>query len=273
MSQQPGIGVGGFNLQGGDWVTQTSPVLGPQARENVYRWATVTDDSPLEIRLDGDTLPLPLVPESLIEAGPPPVDSRVWVQLFGRRVIVLGVFGGLRDAGLTTAIANIATHEGEINTLQTEMDAEQAATAALGQYTSFTPAWTGATLGSGAVNEGRWCRIGDVVHWQVRIQFGTTPTFSAELRVNLPVTAWTGGGSMLQMTLGSWVYRDTSLVNHHGGSVGAYSGTGADASFAAAWDPATPAPHKRVGLVGGSSLPFAPAIDDVFSAGGTYMAD
>lgn len=92
MTLQPGIG--GFNL-GQDWIHQTAPVLGPQAVENAYRWATVTVSSPLQIQLDGDSLPLPLTPENLIEGGPPQVGARVWVQLFNRRVICLGVAGGL----------------------------------------------------------------------------------------------------------------------------------------------------------------------------------
>lgn len=57
-----------------------------------YRWATVTVSSPLQIQLDGDSLPLAIAPESLMP-GDPVVGARVWVQLFGRRVIVLGSGG------------------------------------------------------------------------------------------------------------------------------------------------------------------------------------
>ena len=62
-----------------------------QPIQNTFRWATVTDDVPLTIRLDGDSQPLPIVPDSLIEGSPPAVGKRVWVQLFGRRVIIIGV--------------------------------------------------------------------------------------------------------------------------------------------------------------------------------------
>lgn len=62
-----------------------------QPIQNTFRWATVTDDVPLTIRLDGDSQPLPIVPDSLIEGSPPAAGKRVWVQLFGRRVIVIGV--------------------------------------------------------------------------------------------------------------------------------------------------------------------------------------
>lgn len=56
-----------------------------------YRWATVTVDDPIQIRLDGDLDPLPIVPDNL--AGPLLVGTRVWVQLYGRRVVILGSGG------------------------------------------------------------------------------------------------------------------------------------------------------------------------------------
>jgi hypothetical protein len=56
--------------------------------DNTYRWATVTQLSPLRVRLDGDTVELPTTPESI--AGALLVGTRVWVQLFGRRVLILG---------------------------------------------------------------------------------------------------------------------------------------------------------------------------------------
>lgn len=84
-----GVVPGSGGLPGTDWMSETDPVLGPQSQETSYRWATVTVSSPLQIQLDGDGLPLPLEPESLM-AGIPIVGARVWVQLFGRRVIVLG---------------------------------------------------------------------------------------------------------------------------------------------------------------------------------------
>lgn len=57
-----------------------------------FRWATVTQASPLRIRLDGDSVELPMTPENL--AGSVGVGSRVLVQLFGRRVLVVSVSTG-----------------------------------------------------------------------------------------------------------------------------------------------------------------------------------
>lgn len=59
-------------------------------------WATVTDDSPLRIRLDGETTPLPITPDTLV-AGLS-VDDRVWVTLStsrdpnakAHRVVIIG---------------------------------------------------------------------------------------------------------------------------------------------------------------------------------------
>lgn len=67
-------------------MTVTDPLIESDPVDT-YRWATVEAVNPLSIRLDGDTLPLPMVPEclALVESG-----NRVWVQLYGRRVIVLG---------------------------------------------------------------------------------------------------------------------------------------------------------------------------------------
>jgi hypothetical protein len=79
------------------------PVL---AHRNLLVWATVTDDSPLTIRLDGDTTPMLGVPDNLV--GALTIGDRVWVALVvnadpafhGRRAIILGRNGG---ATATTA--------------------------------------------------------------------------------------------------------------------------------------------------------------------------
>lgn len=59
-----------------------------------YRWATVTDLSPLLIRMDGEDEPLPVSPECLVPLNRLAVALRVWVQQYGRRVVVLGVSAG-----------------------------------------------------------------------------------------------------------------------------------------------------------------------------------
>lgn len=59
-------------------------------------WATVTDDSPLRIRLDGETSELPFTPDTLV-AGLA-IGNRVWVTLStspdqtrkSRQVVIIG---------------------------------------------------------------------------------------------------------------------------------------------------------------------------------------
>jgi hypothetical protein len=79
-------------MTSGDPVHTTAPPPLQQSHENTYRWATVTQASPLRIRLDGDTSALPVTPSSLVASLS--VNDRVWVQLFGRRLIVLGKASG-----------------------------------------------------------------------------------------------------------------------------------------------------------------------------------
>lgn len=62
--------------------------------ETTFRWATVTQLSPLRIRLDGDSSALPLTPDSVVDPLRLAVGTRVWVQFFGRRLIVLAASGG-----------------------------------------------------------------------------------------------------------------------------------------------------------------------------------
>jgi hypothetical protein len=67
-------------------------LLAPQAQEDAYRWATVTRVNPtIRVRLDGDNTEMPVTPDclTLVTLG-----DRVWVQMFGRRVIILGRPGG-----------------------------------------------------------------------------------------------------------------------------------------------------------------------------------
>lgn len=53
-----------------------------------WRWATVTQIDPLRIRLDGEANPLPITPDSLTSDLFP--GDRVWVQYYGRDLIVTG---------------------------------------------------------------------------------------------------------------------------------------------------------------------------------------
>lgn len=63
-----------------------------------FKWATVTDTDPLTIQLDGDTAPLALVPESLVDPLTLAVNDRVRVELSMRKCVIHGLVGGGIDA-------------------------------------------------------------------------------------------------------------------------------------------------------------------------------
>jgi hypothetical protein len=75
-------------------------IPGTPDRDRQY-WATVTDDSPLRIRLDGEDDPLPFTPDSLVYSLA--VGERVWVAFpintdpafKGRRAVILGRANGI----------------------------------------------------------------------------------------------------------------------------------------------------------------------------------
>ena len=128
---------------------------------------------------------------------------------------------------------------------------------------TFTPVWTALTVGSGAVNEGWYNRSGDVVHWGFRLQLGTTPSGAGTtIQMDLPVAAWTGGGSGLQAAVGSFNIRDASTVNQYPGTITVFSSSGLSCAFSLAsgstrWN---------------SSTPMAVAVDDIISGSGVYRA-
>lgn len=63
----------------------------PYVPNDTFRWATVASNDPIRIRLDGEDDPLDITPDSLVKVR---TFDRVWCQMHGRRVIILGVAGG-----------------------------------------------------------------------------------------------------------------------------------------------------------------------------------
>lgn len=76
-----------------DILTPGSVAQDPHDR---WRWATVISITPLTVRLDGDTTPIP-VTSTLVNPLSLVIGNRVWCQLFGQRLIVLGMGGGSGD--------------------------------------------------------------------------------------------------------------------------------------------------------------------------------
>lgn len=232
-----------------------STVIGPQAQENTYRWATVTQRTPsLAVQLDGDSQPLPLIPDSLIEGPVPAVGARVWVQLFGRRVIVLGVSpanSGVVAPGNFTAYTPTFLTPGATGTVPSPVP--------------FNP-------GTASSIEGWYSRIGDTVTWQCKIVIGTTGTSSIGTEV-IPSLPQNAQGSALGHTIGGWIFRDTSTLEAYSGNVGSFNAAGTHASLLGTWNGT--APGKRLGTNVGNSWtgnPFVMDVGDVLSMGGTYRA-
>lgn len=59
----------------------------PVPPRDSWHWGTVTATGPLRVRLDGDTDPAPVTPDSLVTVA---VNDRVWCQISGRRLVILG---------------------------------------------------------------------------------------------------------------------------------------------------------------------------------------
>lgn len=71
-----------------------------------FKWGTVTGTTPLAVKLDGDSLPLALIPDSLVDPLELSVGSRVRVELSLRKVVVHGVANG---GGVSGEVKMIAT--------------------------------------------------------------------------------------------------------------------------------------------------------------------
>lgn len=87
-------------------------------------WGTVTSTSPLAVQLDGDSSPLPFEPVTLIDPSLLSVSDRVRCEITARRVVVLGVAGGVPAPDLdpdvqvasftTPSLADGATWQGTV---------------------------------------------------------------------------------------------------------------------------------------------------------------
>lgn len=66
-----------------------------------FKWATVTGVNPLSIKLDGDTAPLALIPDSLVDPSTIVVGDRVRVELSLRKVVIHGLSKGGPFRGTT----------------------------------------------------------------------------------------------------------------------------------------------------------------------------
>lgn len=98
-----------------------------------FTWATVTQASPLRVQLDGDTAPLPITPDSLIDPLDLIPNDRVRVEVSRGKVIVHGRSGApaQRQITWTTTSAVAAGAEVELTiTLPRVCDFERLVTSA-----------------------------------------------------------------------------------------------------------------------------------------------
>jgi hypothetical protein len=94
------------------------PDVVEQQTDGNYRWATVTGNDPLRIRLDGDAVALPVTPEN-VSGRALAVGARVWVQFYGRRILVLGAGGGTYTQSQLYAFRQAVSGGGTLKALQT----------------------------------------------------------------------------------------------------------------------------------------------------------
>lgn len=69
-----------------------------------WTWAAVTALSPLRVKLDGEDAPLPATPGTVV--GLLAVTDRVWVQVAGGRLLIIGRAGGVASASNPNLIIN-----------------------------------------------------------------------------------------------------------------------------------------------------------------------
>lgn len=220
-----------------------APPEQPQASTtSAFRWATVMAVSPLRIKLDGDLNQLPFVPE-VLDLPALEVDQRVWVQLHGRRVIVLG------SSTLTPPTPT-----------------------PLQGYTSYVPTLSNITVGTGGATYGWYTvtpRFGgeDWIDGGFYLVFGTSPSISATCSISLPRAVWSPASDLLQLSVGTWIFRDQSPTLHHfSGALGTWNAAGTDVSMSGTWDGT--APQSRIT----TDKPFTVASTDVLSGEFHYRA-
>jgi hypothetical protein len=93
---------------------------------------------------------------------------------------------------------------------------ERARTTALGEWVDYTPTWsTGGTLNNGTLT-GRYTLIGKTCHYELRLDVGSTTTFSAAAFLfTLPLTK--RNDTYAAMNRGGWYALDSSATAHYQG--------------------------------------------------------
>ena len=123
-----------------------------------FFWASVTQVSPLRIKIDGDSSALLITPDSLVDPLSLVVGSRVRCELSDSKITVLGQSGG------TPYIPR----------------------------TNFTPTFTNFTLGNGTINAAWYAMSNGLVTTQGRVTLGSTSVVSGDISLLTPIVPVNG---------------------------------------------------------------------------------
>ena len=155
---------------------------------DTWTWATVTQASPLRIKVDGDTTPLDATTGDLV--GSLAVDDRVRVHLHSDGIIVTGLQGGGTPEA-TSATANtlaLRNGSGQLKAADGVAADDVATVGQLGVWQDYTPANTGLTIGNGSI-DARYTQQGKTVSFSIYVGAGSTSNITTTLKLGLPVTA------------------------------------------------------------------------------------
>ena len=81
-----------------------------------------------------------------------------------------------------------------------------------GAYTTFTPSWINLTVGNGT-NTGRYLRIGNFVHVEQKLTFGSTTTIAGGTFCGFPIAANTTNNELYS---GNLILIDNGVQNYFG---------------------------------------------------------
>lgn len=129
-----------------------------------------------------------------------------------------------------------------------------------GAWDSFTVTLTNATLGSGGTSSGFYKKIGRLVVYRVQVTFGTSPSITGEIRIDLPVTAAATNGS-----------HQIIMVDAAGGS-GSHVGTPSMATTYIGIRAVNSSATYATATATSSTIPFTWTVNDEIRLAGSYEA-
>lgn len=141
---------------------QNLDLLVPEATtapEDRFSWATVTSVDPVRVRLDGEVDELEASVDSLVDDGWLDPTRRVWVQLHGRRVIILGQYG--KPTPIPAAVVRIDSSKGTMFKADTGVNTVLNVSVFKGDQVISDLTALRAAYGPGAYLEWQWQRLNE----------------------------------------------------------------------------------------------------------------